>query len=378
MAVESFKVNVLHVLTLNARNGEYGGPVRVARELCTEMNNRGHETRIFSGALEGAEPEAKPGLIERFVLVKPLSRKFPISSLWSWRIIPGLIKEIKVVDIVHIHFARDLIAFFAALISVLLGKPFVTQTHGMIIVDGRLSTQLIDFLFTRRLINKSAVNLVLSEIEFASIRNLRVKARCKILPNGIAINKAIQLTAKNRNRVAFCSRLEKRKGVEKFIDLAESFHKSEISFEIYGPDGGELQFVHSEIKSRKLSGSLKYKGSLTSEQVQKVLSEISLLVLPSKNEPFPMVVLEALAVGTPVLVMPSCGFANNLRKFEPSFVAETEDLSGLISALNKQNQAGYKTKSKKDILNYCQEAFGIFSVTNILMTEYRIALKHEE
>ena len=28
---------VLHVLTLNGRNGEYGGPVRVARELCFEL-----------------------------------------------------------------------------------------------------------------------------------------------------------------------------------------------------------------------------------------------------------------------------------------------------------------------------------------------------
>ena len=55
-------MRILHVLTLNSRNGEYGGPVRVARELCRELNNLGHVTHIFSGALTGFEPEAVPDL----------------------------------------------------------------------------------------------------------------------------------------------------------------------------------------------------------------------------------------------------------------------------------------------------------------------------
>ena len=77
---------VLHVLTLNGRNGEYGGPVRVARELCTELNSRRHNTHIFSGALAGSEPMSKPGLVESYALVKPITRKLALSSLWSWKL----------------------------------------------------------------------------------------------------------------------------------------------------------------------------------------------------------------------------------------------------------------------------------------------------
>jgi glycosyltransferase involved in cell wall biosynthesis len=375
-AVDTSRLHVLHVLTLNGRNGEYGGPVRVARELCTELNSRGHTTRIFSGALKGSEPSPKDGLVEKFIVVKPISRKQPVSSLWSWRLIAPLTKQIRKADLVHIHFARDLIPFLAAAISILSRKPFVTQTHGMIIFDGRGSTRLIDFIFTRMLINKSKTNLVLSDIELSSVLELGITSPCKILPNGIAPKNIDKVRREPTNRVVFCSRLEKRKGVEKFVALAESFRDSGIKFEIYGPDGGELQLVQYEIKSRNLKDILEYKGSLPAERVQDVLGEIDVLVLPSKDEPFPMVILEALAVGTPVIIMPSCGFANQLYKFESSFVANTDDLQGLIFSLNKQKVSRYSNKSHSEIINFCKNEFGIASVTTELLGEYMKAFSH--
>jgi glycosyltransferase involved in cell wall biosynthesis len=375
-AVETSRLNVLHVLTLNGRNGEYGGPVRVARELCTELNSRGHTTHIFSGALRGSEPNPKHGLSESFVLVKPIIKRLPVSTLWSWGLLAPLTKQIKRADVVHIHFARDLVPFLAAFLSILNGKPFVTQTHGMIISDGRPSTRLTDFLFTRKLIKKSQVNLVLSDTELSAVLALGIKSPCKVLPNGIAVGVNLNERNEPTNRIAFCSRLEKRKGVGKFIELADSFRDAGIKFEIYGPDGGELEFVQSEVESRNLGSILEYKGSLQADEVQSVLAQIDLLLLPSKDEPFPMVILEALAVGTPVLVMPSCGFAEKLKKFESSFVADTEDLYGLNDSLNRQKSGQYRNKSHMEIAQFCATEFGIKSVVDLLLGEYKKALSY--
>lgn len=134
-------LKILHVLTLNGRNGEYGGPVRVARETCAELNRRGHQTHIFSGALRGSEPTSQNGLNESYLIVKPLSRKMEVSSLWSWKIVGELSKKIKQSNIVHIHFARDFIPLAAALLCILLRKPFVTQTHGMVVSDSQAKAQ---------------------------------------------------------------------------------------------------------------------------------------------------------------------------------------------------------------------------------------------
>lgn len=374
---ESPKLNILHVLTVNGRNGEYGGPVRVARELCQELNSRGHRTHIFSGALLGSEPIPNTELSESFIHVKPITQKLKVSSLWSWKLIPPLKKLISNSDVIHIHFARDLVPFLASFLAIIFRKPFITQTHGMIISDGRISTRITDMLLTRPLINKSRLNLVLTDYEALAVKKIRIKSPLAKLPNGLAIRGEVSPHHNSIKRIIFCSRLDKRKGVDKFIELAGQFKASDLSFEIYGPDGGELNFVKSEIENKNMSNILKYKGSLPSNEVQNILLDVDLLILPSKDEPFPMVILESLAVGTQVLVMPSCGFASQLRDFEAAFVAESEDQNGLLNSFQKFFDSGFEIKSRKAIRAFCRDKFGISSVTDQLMQNYKKALFNE-
>lgn len=370
-------LRILHVLTLNGRNGEYGGPVRVARELCAELNRHGHSTHIFSGALKGSEPIADPGLSESYVVVKPLSKKKAVSSLWSWRLTGSLGAEIRKADIVHIHFARDLIPFLAAAVAIILRKPFVTQTHGMIISDGRSSTRITDKFLTRPLINKSQTNLVLTGIELAAVSQLGVKSPSAVLPNGISVSQEKTYSERTGKKVVFCSRLDKRKGISKFIELADTYRDSGLRFEIYGPDGGELQLVRNEIDSRNLEGILIYMGALPSREVYQVLRTADLLVLPSKDEPFPMIILEALAVGTPVLVMPSCGFASTLNKFNRNYVAAAENQEGLAESFEIQFKRNFTSDSAEQVQNFCIDNFEIAKVTDNLQSIYRKSVSDE-
>jgi glycosyltransferase involved in cell wall biosynthesis len=89
-----------------------------------------------------------------------------------------------------------------------------------------------------------------------------------------------------------------------------------------------------------------------------------------------MVILEALAVGTSVLVMPSCGFAEKLKRFESTFVADTEDLYGLNDSLIRQKTGQYRNKSHLEIAQFCAAEFGIESVVNLLLGEYMKALSY--
>ena len=125
-----------------------------------------------------------------------------------------------------------------------------------------------------------------------------------------------------------------------------------------------------------MAHTLEYKGALPAGKVQSMLAAIDLLILPSRDEPFPMIILEALAVGTPVLVMPSCGFADNLSTFEPSFVAETEDLPGLISSFRIHSEAKFLKKSQSEIINFCRNTFGISPITDQLEVLYMKAIEN--
>ncbi len=363
-------LNVLHILTLNGRNGEYGGPVRVAREICSELNKRGNTASIFSGALKGAEPIPMLGTIQTYVLVKPIVKKLGISSLWSWSLCRSLDTLIRNSDVIHIHFARDLISILSATIAILRKKPYVAQTHGMLIHDGRMSTRFLDLIFTRPLLNKAGQIFALSKKELSDLKKLKLSRGAAILPNGVSAQPISNFRSQKQARIVFCSRLEKRKGVEKFIGIANTLRHSGYKFEVYGPDSGELNFLLAQIDELKLHGILEYKGSLQPEQVQQVLKDIDLVVLPSKNEPFPMIILEAMAVGTAVLVMPSCGISGELGNFRRNFVSETEDLDGLVKSL-EISMSRRSMKERQETREFCEESFSIKRVADTLENVYR-------
>jgi glycosyltransferase involved in cell wall biosynthesis len=375
--LEPPNLSILHVLTLNGRNGEYGGPVRVARELCTELNARGFETHIFSGAVQGSDPVAKDGLSESFVHVKPLSEKFGVSSLWSRKLFRPLIHLIKESDLIHIHFARDLIPFLTGILAIIYRKPFVAQTHGMIISDGRISTRIVDFMVTRPVINKSKKILVLTEKELKDARNLNFKPVLEILPNGIKVDLEKQIINERSHRVIFCSRLEKRKRVDRFLELSSRCANSSLSFEIYGPNGGELEGIEDAIMREEPGKKLAYKGALKPSEVMEVLEAADLLILPSDNEPFPMIVLEALAVGTPVLVMGSCGISEELASFCKEFVSSSDDVNGLIESMNKILEFNSDHNPER-IRFFANAKFGIVNIVNKLELFYKQSLGSEK
>jgi glycosyltransferase involved in cell wall biosynthesis len=61
------------------------------------------------------------------------------------------------------------------------------------------------------------MNLVLTEMEQSLIETLYIKSPVKILPNGIATDSTVKLKDSSSNQVVFCSRLDKRKGIDKFL-----------------------------------------------------------------------------------------------------------------------------------------------------------------
>ena len=367
----SRNLRVLHVLTLSTKNGDYGGPVRVAREICRELSARKFETEIFSGTLKGNEPVPFEGLNESYVYVKSITKHFSLSSLWSWNLIFLLNRRIKHADLIHIHFARDLISFIAALLCLLNRKKYVTQSHGMIVQDYRLATRIIDSIFTIPFWKASSAIFVLHSQESSEITKIYKNSKLKVLPNGIAVNQNFEVKKHGPNlRVAFCARLHVDKGVDQFLNLAKSQREKPIKFEIYGPDGGELSRSLSSIRQHNLSETVTYKGALATETVSSRLAEVDLLVLPSRYDNFPMVILEALSVGTPVLVMPSCGISSILASYNRYFVAQDASISGLIKSFEELTQL-IPNISRKSLVEFCAQNFSISKVCDDLTVVYQ-------
>lgn len=367
-------LRVLHVLTLSGNGGEYGGPVRVAREICKSLDPEKFSARIFTGALKDSIPTPAQGVDEAYAVVRPLIRSLPFSSLWSTSALKALWFNIRGAEIVHIHFARDLIPIVASIICKIQHKPYVTQTHGMVVSDIRRSTLLIDRFFALRALNSSRTNFVLSVKEISDIKPLNLTCPVVVLPNGITVPSELpNRTKRTSHKIVFCSRLQERKRPELFLDLAKYAYSKypELNFEIYGPDGGELPSVQKRLQvEEELRGTL-YLGAVAPNDVTRVLSEADLLILPSENEQFPMVVLEALSVGTPVLIMPSCALSRPISRSMPDLVANKEDLEGLIEAFEKIKKSDFLVEEREKVQAYCRENFGMDSIVKTVTSIYQ-------
>lgn len=130
-------------------------------------------------------------------------------------------------------------------------------------------------------------------------------------------------------RVVFLGRLTAQKGPDLFADLAATFRRrhGEAAFVMFG--GGE---EHARLLQK---GFVELRGSLDWQSRGLAFSGASAVVVPSRSEPFGMVVLEAMQHRVPVLYPQSAGVAEVVAagiRIQPQDVpAVVEHLARLLS-----------------------------------------------
>lgn len=364
-------LKVLHVLTLDDGHGEYGGPVSVAKQLCRFLNdNERFSSEIISGTRrELGNINNSEDKIER-IFVKAIISSFPISSLFSIRMGYQLFFRIKKVRVVHIHAGRDIISIFAAYCAILMFKPYFIQTHGMIKCDDRIITKLFDFLFTKRILKKANKVFYLNDNEFKELKEAFQINNLYLLENGIQKQSKAMISTHSK-RVLFCSRLHPNKNIEFFMDVVDEMllMRKDLQYEIYGPDGGQLPLLLERLRNPKYFGYVKYLGFLKNEEVISVLRNASCLILPSIYDPFPMVILESLSVGTPVLISSACGQSKKISQFQEGFVCQLQNPKLYAMQLNQileQDSENFR----EEIMDFCESEFGITKVLATLEQYY--------
>lgn len=101
--------------------------------------------------------------------------------------------------------------------------------------------------------------------------------------------------------LVFLGRIEEIKGVHLAIEIAQKTNKALI---IAGNIPPESQLYFKELIQPHLNAKIKYVGVVNDEQKNELLRHASALLMPILwNEPFGIVMIEAMACGTPVIAL---------------------------------------------------------------------------
>jgi len=372
-------MKVLHAFTLQSPDNAFGGPIRVALNLGHELISRDVDVELVGGA---RGYEVVPAEIEQIKAnlfpVSQIHPKLGFSGLISFKLLIWTWHNVKNFDLVHIHMARDLITLPIGLICLIRDTPFVIQGHGMIDPTQKLAGRILDKLFVKRLLSRAAKLLYLTEQESKDYPAVAGKNlnNLSFLPNGVPSQSGATPNngATSGHTVSYISRLQARKRPHLFVEMAADLLQTglDCNFKIAGADEGELPQVLELINTNDLAKRVEYLGSQDHVGVIKLLHETSVLVLPSINEPFPMIILEAISCGIPVVITDSCGLAPYI----------TRGNAGIVTDGSVEQLAAATKLILSDLPRYCANALTLakteFSMSHIvdeLLSIYRGATK---
>jgi glycosyltransferase involved in cell wall biosynthesis len=284
-----------------------GNTVTILTTDALDQSQRYHESadEIMDGVRVVRVRNLSPWLRGQANLSTPLGMR---------KIAPELLKT---VDIIHCHEFRTLENLLVTPFAASLNKPLILSPHGTLTHEtGRGTLKVLwDRLLSPTVARRFSDVVGLSAIEVNEVRSLwssfGAQANFTVIPNGvdpqIFANLPGRTAFRQRYRLGdgpvclFMGRLHERKGIGLLVEAFKAADIAEAKLVIVGPDEGMLATIQPLLDDRII-----YTGYLSGSERLAAFAAADILALPAIGEGLPMVVLEAMAAGLPVIVSPGC------------------------------------------------------------------------
>ena len=123
------------------------------------------------------------------------------------------------------------------------------------------------------------------------------------LPNTANEIKSIE-KKKGELRLCFISRISEKKNLNFAIDILKEIKNFKITFDIFGPIEDDAYWIACKENEKGLSQNVnfQYKGVLKPTEIGKIVSQYHALFLPTQNENYGHIIVEALQHARPVIL----------------------------------------------------------------------------
>lgn len=241
------------------------------------------------------------------------------------------LEQFKNVDVVHIHTLFNAFPTAGASFAIRNKIPFGYSVHGMLdrysLTRSKWMKRVHRFLYEDQHLLKADFLHFTTENEKSNSVFPR-KAKTQVIPLGMVqvefIEYARPYCPYDLNMV-YLGRINRKKGLDLLLQsflLLSSSLKGRIHLDVYGEDDDNfLMHLQQMIEFHHLNEWVSFKGKLDPEVRNEKLQEYDLLVLPSHQENFGLVVAESLDQKVPVLISDKVNLCDVVLKHQCGWVS---------------------------------------------------------
>ncbi|MCX6760842.1 MAG: glycosyltransferase family 4 protein, partial [Candidatus Nealsonbacteria bacterium] len=303
---------------------KYGGIERIVAMLCDGLTDKGHEVTLFASPGSSAKCKKLISVYEKPLLEANIAWSNPIWNLRNLSLATEMANKGEF-DIIHTHL--DVWSLF---FHNLTNRSVLQTMHNPLYRDNADASKDDRLnLFTQE---AGKINMVFIS---QSAKNQAMvnfpKDSCQVIYNGSDLSH-FQFNPKGGDHFIWIARMNKHKGVENAIAAAE---KLDAKLLLAGRiDPTQQEYFDKVIKPR-LNEKIQYIGELTEDQLSDFYGPAKALLYPIEwEEPFGLVVTEAMACGTPVIAYRRGSMPELIEDGKTGFVIDS-NLDLLIEAMKK-------------------------------------------
>ena len=327
------------LLVPNTYLPKVGGVEEVTRQLARELRRRGHEVGVLtnrwagvgrSDEIDGVEvrrvrlPLPGGGLAGRtgFLLRAPVAAAVVLTEIR--RFAP---------DVVHVVAAGPTVVYLAALRG-LLRAPVVLTSHGEVgIAPHRIFQRSRALRWgLRRLLAEAAAVSACSQFVLDELRvQLGVSApAAEVIPNGVDPAELDVPRGDEPPYLLAAGRVVEQKGLDVLLRALEQVEDARL---LLAGDGRERPRLEALAHELGVAERVSWLGIVGRERLAALITGADVVVVPSRQEPFGVILLEAMAAGRPTVASCVGGIPEFAEDGVTTLLVHPDDPAVLAQAL---------------------------------------------
>ena len=333
----------LHVLLVHVWYWPHvGGGDQHVEQIGMELVRRGHRVTVWCADVPANdEKRYNRGGVD-VIRIEPSTVLGGVDPLVS-------VKDLDMsdVDVVHLHDTLPVLIRRTLAKARASGKPIVTTYHNDYVkhtAAGRLLKRLRWRLQGLRTLNSSDARIVLTPYFEQLLRSKGVNGELEIIPNGFSpIEESPQtpqiLADRDSSRplLVFVGRLSEQKGIDVMMDAWDIVaSEGDPGYDLAIAGDGELRtWLTKRCSEANCASNISLLGLVTESEKRWLFENGTAVVIPSRFEGLPTVLLESMYAGTPVIMTDVSGLGSLLSETGAGITIQPEDPSSLASAMDE-------------------------------------------